>query len=104
MLQLSDESLVNTESRLKESFGEDIVLDDLYYVYFTETVRGSKNKSSDALEFYIPVIGGKCYLYDDYYEVAAEEETVPQPDVSEEKKEPEVTEAAGEAKVSETEK
>ncbi|MBP1592497.1 MAG: hypothetical protein ILP22_10690 [Oscillospiraceae bacterium] len=73
VLQLSDESLEGTEERLKKSFGEDISLDDLYYVYFNENVRGSKNKSSDALEFFILVMDENCYLYDDYYETADEE-------------------------------
>ena len=73
VLQLSDESLEGTEERLKKSFGGDISLDDLYYVYFNENVRGSKNKSSDALEFFILVMDENCYLYDDYYETADEE-------------------------------
>lgn len=77
VLQLSDESLEKTEERLKKSFGEDISLDDLYYVYFNENVRGSKNKTSDALEFFILVMDENCYLYDDYYEVPDEEDNAP---------------------------
>ncbi|MBP0962151.1 MAG: hypothetical protein J5864_08405, partial [Oscillospiraceae bacterium] len=49
VLQLSDESLENTEKRLKKSFDDGIVLEDLFYVYFTDNVRGSQNKSSDSL-------------------------------------------------------
>ena len=73
VLQLSDESLESFRERISNSFDADVNIEDLYYVYFTENVRGSKNKSSDELEFFLPVIDGKTYLYDDYYEVYEEE-------------------------------
>ena len=73
VLQLSDESLESFRERIAKSFDADVNIEDLYYVYFTENVRGSKNKSSDELEFFLPVIDGKTYLYDDYYEVYEEE-------------------------------
>jgi hypothetical protein len=73
VLQLSDESLKSFKERIDKSFEIDANVEDLYYVYFTENVRGSKNKSSDELEFILPVIDGKTYLYDDYYEVYEEE-------------------------------
>ena len=72
VLQLSDESLKSFKERIDKSFEIDANVEDLYYVYFTENVRGSKNKSSDELEFILPVIDGKTYLYDDYYEVYEE--------------------------------
>ena len=73
VLQLSDESLESFKERKAKSCDADVNIEDLYYVYFTENVRGSKNKSSDELEFILPVIDGKTYLYDDYYEVCEEE-------------------------------
>ncbi|WP_044974564.1 hypothetical protein [Ruminococcus sp. HUN007] len=68
VLQLSDESVTDLERRMKDAFKNDVRLDDLYYVYFDQTIRGSKSRTTDKLEFILPVINGKIYLYDSYFE------------------------------------
>lgn len=73
VLQLSDESLEDVKESIDKSFGVDVNIEDIYSVYFTENFRGSKDKASDELDFLLPVIDGKIYLYDDYYEVYEEE-------------------------------
>ena len=73
VLQLSDESLEDVKESIDKSFGVDVNIEDIYSVYFTENFRGSKDKASDELDFLLPVIDGKTYLYDDYYEVYEEE-------------------------------
>ena len=56
VLQINDESLKELQSAINESFSEDIVLDDLYYVYFSETVRGSLSKNSSALRIRLQTV------------------------------------------------
>ena len=73
VFQLSDESLEAVKESIDKSFGVNVNIEDIYSVSFTENIRGSKNKTSDSLEFILPVIDGKTYLYDDYYETYEEE-------------------------------
>ena len=68
VLQINDESLDSLEKRIASAFDTEIKLDDLYYVYFTETRRGSLDKSTNPMEFSILVEDGKYYLYDTYFE------------------------------------
>lgn len=75
ILQINDESLYELEDRIWNAFEVECELDDLYYVYFTENIRGSLDKQSQPLEFAVLKIDGKYYLYDDYYEPYEEETT-----------------------------
>lgn len=68
VLQISDSSLAELETRIKNTFGTEMKIDDLYYVYFKQVVRGSLKKGSDPLEFCLIYSDGKYYLYDDYFE------------------------------------
>lgn len=68
VLQINDESLDSLEKRISSAFDTEMRLDDLYYVYFTETTRGSLDKSTNPMEFSILVKDGKYYLYDTYFE------------------------------------
>lgn len=76
ILQISDTSMAELQERIRKSFDTDSVIDDLYYVYFTENARGSLDRTSYNLEFALLEIDGAYYLYDDYYEVPDEDETV----------------------------
>lgn len=72
VLQISDESLNEMEKTINESFGIEIKLDDLYDVYFSETLSGSLNSETNPLQFLMLYIDGKYYLYDSYYEKSQE--------------------------------
>ncbi len=68
ILQLYDKSLLDLQKSINESFDNDIVLEDAYSVYVTQTARGSSNKGSQEYEYFLLKIDGKFYLYDSYYE------------------------------------
>ena len=70
VLQLNDDSLKIIQQGINSTFEteKEIEIEDAYYLYFKESIRGSINKGTKALEFSVIRIDGEYYLYDSYYE------------------------------------
>ena len=67
ILQITDVSLDILKEEIKETFGVDADLRDAYSINYNAVVRGSKNKTTSTMEFFMLNIGGTNYLYDQYY-------------------------------------
>ena len=70
VLRLNDDSLKIIQQGINSTFEteKEIEIEDAYYLYFKESIRGSINKGTKALEFSVIRIDGEYYLYDSYYE------------------------------------
>ncbi len=63
-----EQSLVDFEEVIKETYGKDIHLQEAYTIYLTTTTKGSVNAESIREEWFMLKIDGKYYIYENYYE------------------------------------
>lgn len=73
VLQINDESMAGLQERINATFGTDIKLEDVYYIYFSENITGSLKTAENPLEFSLLCIDGNYLLYDAYFENLAEQ-------------------------------
>ncbi len=68
ILQLTDESLKNTNEIINSTFDKSIKLEDAYTINVIERVQGKLDMQKIELEWFLIKIDGEFYLYDGAYE------------------------------------
>lgn len=68
ILQLTDESLKNTNEIINNTFNQSIKLEDAYTINVYERVQGKLDIQKIELEWFLIKIEGEFYLYDGAYE------------------------------------
>ncbi len=63
-----EQSLVDFEEVLNETYGKDIHLEEAYTIYLTTITKGSVNTDNVREEWFMLKIDGKYYIYENYYE------------------------------------